>query len=204
MNAIRTAAKGKPMPPIVISDGIDLTFPVFLWRPLDPNKPKPDLSFGPKPREWAPMRKASEIPARPSMPILTKDPSLLVKVQLKEKGKAGSTLIKEYPNFAAFEAGHDSKNYPIKGTFIVDGHTVALVTAKFWVGKAKPIIEKKTTRSKTEIIAALLLRKEGCTTAEVLEACNWPAVSMPAQAKLAGLTLRKEKQGKGTRYWGSK
>lgn len=57
--------------------------------------------------------------------------------------------------------------------------------------------------SKLEIVVGLLKRKEGCTTAEVLAACHWPAVSMPQQAKAAGLTLRQEKQGKVTRYWGS-
>lgn len=68
---------------------------------------------------------------------------------------------------------------------------------------------KRTTgstgsRSKVDLIGALLLRPEGCTTADVLEATGWPSVSMPAQAKLAGLTLRKEKVGKVARYWGSK
>src|ERR1035437_6542130 len=49
--------------------------------------------------------------------------------------------------------------------------------------------------SKVEIIAGLLKRPEGCTTADVLQATGWPAVSMPAQAKAAGLTLTKEKDG---------
>jgi len=58
--------------------------------------------------------------------------------------------------------------------------------------------------SKTVVIAALLKRNNGCTTADVLAATGWPAVSMPAQAKLAGLVLRKEKKpGGATRYWGS-
>lgn len=56
--------------------------------------------------------------------------------------------------------------------------------------------------SKAQIIADLLLRPEGCTTADVLAATNWPAVSMPQQAKVAGLELRKEKQGNVMRYWG--
>jgi len=55
--------------------------------------------------------------------------------------------------------------------------------------------------SKLAIIVALLGRKEGCTTAEVLKATGWPAVSMPQQARAAGLKLRKKKDGKVTRYW---
>lgn len=55
--------------------------------------------------------------------------------------------------------------------------------------------------SKLETIVGLLRRKEGCTTADVLKVTDWPAVSMPQQAKAAGLTLRKEKDGKTTRYW---
>ena len=58
--------------------------------------------------------------------------------------------------------------------------------------------------SKTEMVAKLLLRKSGTTTAEILEATGWPAVSVPALAKAAALKLRKEKeQGKPTRYYGS-
>ena len=57
---------------------------------------------------------------------------------------------------------------------------------------------------KTLMVKALLERKSGCTSAEVLEKTGWPAVSMPAIAKAAGLKLRKEKEkGKPTRYFGS-
>lgn len=58
--------------------------------------------------------------------------------------------------------------------------------------------------SKAQMIADLLLRKEGCTTKDVLAATGWPAVSMPQQAKVAGLVLRKEKIDGTTRYWGAK
>lgn len=56
-------------------------------------------------------------------------------------------------------------------------------------------------KSKVALIAGLLTRKEGCTTADVLKACDWPSVSMPQQAKAAGLKLRKEMDGKVTRYY---
>lgn len=54
--------------------------------------------------------------------------------------------------------------------------------------------------SKLEAIVGLLTRPEGCTTKDVLAATGWPSVSMPQQAKAAGLTLRKEKVGGVTRY----
>lgn len=57
--------------------------------------------------------------------------------------------------------------------------------------------------SKLEIVVDLLTRRKGCTAAEILAACNWPAVSVPQQARAAGLTLRQEKEGKVTRYWGT-
>lgn len=58
--------------------------------------------------------------------------------------------------------------------------------------------------SKTEIVAGLLKRPEGCTTADILAATKWPAVSVPAMAKAAGLTLAKEKnKGEPTRYRGA-
>ena len=73
---------------------------------------------------------------------------------------------------------------------------------------AKPATKtagQKTIRkgSKLAICAQLLLRPEGCTAAEVLAATKWPAVSMPQQARAAGLKLKKEKDGKVTRYWGT-
>jgi len=65
---------------------------------------------------------------------------------------------------------------------------------------ARSAISTKKKGSKLEIIIGLLKRKEGCTTADVLKATGWPAVSMPQQAKAAGLKLKKEKDGKVTRY----
>jgi hypothetical protein len=57
--------------------------------------------------------------------------------------------------------------------------------------------------SKLEVIVGLLTRPEGCTTAEILAATDWPSVSVPQQAKAANLKLRKEKDGKASRYWGA-
>lgn len=54
--------------------------------------------------------------------------------------------------------------------------------------------------SKLETIVGLLKRPQGCTTKEVLAATGWPAVSMPQQAKAAGLSLTKEKVDGVTRY----
>lgn len=52
--------------------------------------------------------------------------------------------------------------------------------------------------SKLETIVSMLRRKEGCTAAEVLKATGWPSVSMPQQARAAGLKLSKE--GRPARY----
>jgi hypothetical protein len=80
--------------------------------------------------------------------------------------------------------------------------------------KEATVKKNKTTKAKTnghakrgskvELIGKLLQRENGCTTADVLKACEWPSVSMPQQAKLAGLRLRKEKaKGEATRYYGT-
>ena len=58
--------------------------------------------------------------------------------------------------------------------------------------------------TKRDICAALLLRKSGCTTADILEATGWPSVSVPAIAKASGITLRKEKDGRAQRYFGTR
>ncbi len=67
----------------------------------------------------------------------------------------------------------------------------------------RPPSKKAVVRpgSKAAAIVGLLQRPEGCTTADVLNATDWPAVSMPQQAKAAGLKLRTEKEGRVTRYW---
>ena len=58
--------------------------------------------------------------------------------------------------------------------------------------------------TKTEIVANLLTRESGCTTAEVLDATGWPSVSMPAMAKACRLELRKVKEaGLPTQYYGN-
>jgi riboflavin synthase len=57
---------------------------------------------------------------------------------------------------------------------------------------------------KKDIVAQLLLRKEGCTVAEVLAATGWTKVGMPTMAEAAGLKLRKVKDADTTRYFGSK
>lgn len=70
---------------------------------------------------------------------------------------------------------------------------------------ARRPVKSTTTRAasgktKTQLIADMLRRPGGCTTAEVLKATGWPSVSMPQQAKLVGIKLIKKKDGKVTRY----
>ena len=56
--------------------------------------------------------------------------------------------------------------------------------------------------TKTAQIAAMLKRRKGVTAAEVMEAVGWPSVSMPQQARLAGIKLGKVKEdGKPLRYF---
>lgn len=76
------------------------------------------------------------------------------------------------------------------------------VAAKKSKAKPKAAKPKRDGASKTDQVAALLQRKNGCTVAEVLNVTGWPTVSMPAMARAAGLVLRKEKSGKVTRYFG--
>lgn len=57
---------------------------------------------------------------------------------------------------------------------------------------------------KTLAVKALLERKSGCTRKDILDKTGWPAVSVQAMAKAAGLKLRKVKEpGKATVYFGS-
>lgn len=58
--------------------------------------------------------------------------------------------------------------------------------------------------SKSEQAAELLLRPEGCTTKDILDLTSWPSVSVPAVARANGLTLRQEKAGRVTTYFGTR
>ena len=81
----------------------------------------------------------------------------------------------------------------------------SIMPAKSVTAAPEKVGKMRAGKTKNTIIAALLLRKSGTTGAEILAATNWPSVSVPGQAKAAGLKLRKEKvQGKPTRYFGSK
>mgnify|MGYP001263606364 CR=1 FL=1 len=57
--------------------------------------------------------------------------------------------------------------------------------------------------NKRELAAALLTRPNGANAREIMDATGWPAVSVPALAKASRLTLRQEKDGKVTRYYGT-
>lgn len=78
------------------------------------------------------------------------------------------------------------------------------ITETFRKAKVAEEVAKRTrTGNKTALIAPLLLREGGCTAAEVLAATGWTAVSMPQQAKAAGLALRIDKGRKPFRYYGT-
>lgn len=78
------------------------------------------------------------------------------------------------------------------------------ITETFRNAKVAEEVAKRTrTGNKTALIAPLLLREGGCTAAEVLAATGWTAVSMPQQAKAAGLGLRIDKGCKPFRYYGT-
>jgi hypothetical protein len=92
------------------------------------------------------------------------------------------------------------------GNHVPPTKRLKLVEIDMGVEQVRGLSEQPSPKhgSKNAMISDLLRRPEGCTTADVLKLTGWPAVSMPQQAKAAGLTLRKEKvSGQSTRYYGS-
>lgn len=73
-------------------------------------------------------------------------------------------------------------------------------------GAAGPSKAKQSARSsvehgsKTDMIAKLLTRAAGATTAQILEATGWKAVNVPRQAEAAGLKLKTTKVNGKTVY----
>lgn len=76
--------------------------------------------------------------------------------------------------------------------------------AKAAKAKARTKVSGKTSGvkpgTKLAKVAEMLTRPGGCTAEQVKKACEWPSVSMPQQAKAAGLKLKKEKVDGVTRY----
>lgn len=104
-------------------------------------------------RDWAPIRKASEIPARPSMPVLVDNPNLPVKVQVKEPKKAGSTLLATYANMAEFHEKHNLTTYPMRGQPVVFGnHTVVIVSAKPWANAEKNATKRTGPKASAVVV----------------------------------------------------
>lgn len=161
-------------------------------------------------RTWAPVRHHADRP-RPTADIGQFDrPDLPIVVAVRHSDGSRSVLAR-YDNFESLRQEHDVVAHPIYRVACTDSETFVLTIAKPWSKHYKPPITPEaaaakaalpTGRSKTLVIAALLQRPDGCTTKEVLEATGWPSVSMPAQAKAAGLVLTKERRDGAMRYFG--
>lgn len=65
---------------------------------------------------------------------------------------------------------------------------------------AEPGVKTVREGSKLEIVVKLLKKAGGTTSAEVLKETGWPSVSMPQQARAAGIEIKKEKIDGVTRY----
>ena len=57
----------------------------------------------------------------------------------------------------------------------------------------------KKRGKKMKVIARLLRRKEGCTSAEAKKELGWPSISLPQRARQLKIKIRSE-----TRYWAIK
>ena len=75
---------------------------------------------------------------------------------------------------------------------------------RFNIEAYRKTLRQNRQRKWTPIIAALLLRPEGCEFKDVRDATGKRTMSMPRQARYAGLYLRIDKQpGKPNRYYGT-
>lgn len=126
-------------------------------------------------------------------------------VSVRVPADNGATELVAYASWAAYEAAHDAKSYPPKRVQSLDGVTVVLVAPKPWAGKA-PVVRAQGAAPKAGKAALIgeMLLKGGVTAKEFCEAIGWPSISVPAQAKMVGLTLRKEKVDGVTKYWGTR
>ena len=66
---------------------------------------------------------------------------------------------------------------------------------------ASTAVNRARPGSKAYQIGQMLLRPEGTTGPEVCQAMGWPRVSMPAQARAAGLEVYSQRTGRVVRYF---
>lgn len=192
----------------------DLSLPKFLQLP----KPTPEQRaklieyIAPRQREWimpdnspeaVAKRKAAELERRKAQIFVANEDA---PVTVTQKTDDGPKTIAVYQNMKEFRDQHNFTDYPFSKSMSDKDSTVILVRGAIWLGKERktPAVPRTPGKSKAEVIGEMLLRPEGVTSKEVCEAMGWPSVSMPAQAKVVGLTLRKEKVDGITRYWGIK
>lgn len=199
-------AKSVPWPKAILPDGTDITIPAFLRRgtgTLPPLEQRPN-PYGATARkiDWAPIKKEGEWEKVKPPKLFVDDRSLRVIVNVR--GEGGMEKIAEYGNMDEFDAKHDLGAYPVRRAVTYEGTTLILVGSKPWAGKVVVLKKERVGKSKIQVVADLLLQAGGCTTADILAATGWPSVSVPKQAQLAGLVLRKEKVDKVMRYWGTK
>lgn len=159
-------------------------------------------------------------PARPAQPKETD--MVVLKSNLKSSTASptdtatvrGSDPSPELAAMTADAIGHAPENAPKSPAKPKKEKTVKTKTKKGAKSARRTPAKAKASRSsarpakadgvrpgsKLEAIVGLLKRKQGCTTKDVLSATGWPSVSMPQQAKAAGLKLKKEKVEGVTRY----
>lgn len=66
---------------------------------------------------------------------------------------------------------------------------------------AAPAQNQARPGSKAHRIGEMLLRSQGVTGREICAEMNWPSVSIPAQARAAGLTVTSQRTGREVRYF---
>lgn len=167
------------------------------------------MKIGAKEVRLRELRERSAVPRHVEMMLEDGAPLECVKLPGEPRPVATPLPIKEPPSMLKV---HTASPAPVEAETEETVMRTAKSSKTKAKGKARTAVKGKTKAkgsapakgirpgSKLETIVGMLKRKEGCTAAEVLAATGWPSVSMPQQARAAGLTLKTEKEGRTTRY----
>lgn len=66
---------------------------------------------------------------------------------------------------------------------------------------APVLVNRARYGTKSWVIGNMMMRPEGVTAAEAMEAVNWPSVSLPQQARICGLDFTTQRMGRTIRYF---
>lgn len=201
LRALREAGKLPKGQTILLDEGLPAE---CIRLPGEKRKPAPTAATGEAKAPVAEARPFDPYAAEHAAHKRQKALGRIAKLLAKQTGETAQMPLQGKAALAAIRSTTPTETSAQHGETKMTTKAKKTKTKKTAKAKSIPKVKRaKGNGSKVALIAEMLKRPSGCSAAEVMKACGWPSVSMPAQAKAAGLKLRSEKVegSRGRRYF---